>query len=334
MIEPFRGYVRTENKRPCQKFGGGEKLLTPDQASGCYEYAGVLNGEFTVKDMDDAAEAEKLHRLVVDKDINCRVMKTTRGMQFFFKSSRWVRKNLTHEIDALGLEFDTSTGRNAYCVLKFGGKQRDISDMTFSAIAKRLTDDGVPTPANKKVWQPAVVQSILTNEKYKGGFKCGTPHVTEDEVKEAFLAAFNKLLDSRDELIENCRIAQGILCDTAAIDTELDELRREIEVVVELSRKAINENARVAQDQEAWTKRNNGYLERHRIASERVGELEDLKQERSTKKLTLDAFICELESRQLAVDEFDERLFAVAVDIVKVRGDGQLAFRFKDGTEI
>jgi P4 family phage/plasmid primase-like protien len=126
MIEPFRGYVRTENKRPCQKFGNSEKLLTLDKAMKCNEYAGILNGEFTVKDMDNVVEAEKLYHIVKDKDINCRVMKTTRGMQFFFRSSRWVKKNLTHEIDALGLNFDIRTGRNAYCVLKFGGKLREI----------------------------------------------------------------------------------------------------------------------------------------------------------------------------------------------------------------
>jgi len=36
------------------------------------------------------------------------------------------------------------------------------------AIAKRLTAEGIPTPGGKKVWGKAVVQSILTNEKYKG----------------------------------------------------------------------------------------------------------------------------------------------------------------------
>lgn len=35
-------------------------------------------------------------------------------------------------------------------------------------IAKLLTEEGVPTPGGKKVWGKAVVQSILTNEKYKG----------------------------------------------------------------------------------------------------------------------------------------------------------------------
>ena len=35
-------------------------------------------------------------------------------------------------------------------------------------IAKHLTAEGIPTPGGKKVWGKAVVQSILTNEKYKG----------------------------------------------------------------------------------------------------------------------------------------------------------------------
>ena len=35
-------------------------------------------------------------------------------------------------------------------------------------IADILTKEGVPTPAGKKVWQRHVVESILTNEKYKG----------------------------------------------------------------------------------------------------------------------------------------------------------------------
>ena len=35
-------------------------------------------------------------------------------------------------------------------------------------IAKMLTEKGIPTPGGKKVWGKAVVESILTNEKYKG----------------------------------------------------------------------------------------------------------------------------------------------------------------------
>lgn len=39
---------------------------------------------------------------------------------------------------------------------------------TFSAIAKYLSDCGIPSPAGKKTWQTATVVSILTNEKMKG----------------------------------------------------------------------------------------------------------------------------------------------------------------------
>lgn len=35
-------------------------------------------------------------------------------------------------------------------------------------IAKLLTEEGVPTPGGKRVWGKSVIQSILTNEKYKG----------------------------------------------------------------------------------------------------------------------------------------------------------------------
>lgn len=51
MIEPFRGYVRTKDKSPCQKFGNGEPLLTFDEVKDLSEYAGILNGEYTVKDV-------------------------------------------------------------------------------------------------------------------------------------------------------------------------------------------------------------------------------------------------------------------------------------------
>ena len=37
-----------------------------------------------------------------------------------------------------------------------------------SYIARRLTSQGIPTPSGKKIWQANVVESILTNEKYKG----------------------------------------------------------------------------------------------------------------------------------------------------------------------
>lgn len=83
----------------------------------------------------------------------------------------------------------------AYIVIRIyrefmGGK-------TLSAIARRLTEDGIPTPGKKTVWQSSTVRSILTNEKYKGSallqkkytvdFLSKTMKVNEGEVPQYYV---------------------------------------------------------------------------------------------------------------------------------------------------
>lgn len=43
-----------------------------------------------------------------------------------------------------------------------------MSGKTITAIAKQLTAEGIPTPGCKDTWGSRTVESILTNEKYKG----------------------------------------------------------------------------------------------------------------------------------------------------------------------
>ena len=182
----------------------------------------------------------------------------------------------------------------------------------------------------KEVWR--------CNDKYqrlgKAGNGCQTPHITEDEMKARFLVAFNKLMKSRNGLIEDCRLAQGVLCDTSAIDAELVELLSEIEVVTELSRKAILESARTAVNQAEWSDRNHPYLERHHKASERVDELEAIKRERLGKAKTIEFFIKDIESRPLIITEFDEKLWLAVIDTATVAQDSTMTFRFRNGSEV
>ena len=126
MITPFRGYVKTKDKSPCQKFGNGEPLLTLEEVQDLDEYAGILNGEFTVKDVDESGEAERVLRYVTDMNFNCRIYKTTRGLHFMFKSSPYCTKGVVKATDALGFSFDVRTGKNMYVVLKSKGKVREI----------------------------------------------------------------------------------------------------------------------------------------------------------------------------------------------------------------
>ena len=114
--------------------------------------------------------------------------------------------------------------------------------------------------------------------------KCCTPHITVEDIQSRFLMVFNELNDNRKELINDCRLARRVLCETGEIDAQLAELQSEIEVVTELSRKVIYENARSAVNQTEWSERNNNYLERHRKALARLDELEARKRERIAEK--------------------------------------------------
>ena len=234
---------------------------------------------------------------------------------------------LPDEFDAVQAEMENrkSLGRPGRCVGPFAGKIicGDCGGLYGRKIWGSYKDD---KDHRREVYQ--------CNDKYKGDHRCGTPHVTEEQVKERFLLAFNRLMEDRTGLIEDCRMAQFVLSDTAAIDAELTELHREIEVVAELSRKSIYENARTAINQNEWSECNNGYLERYRKASERIDELEATKRERLGKSKILEGFIRDIKNRPLVITEFDEKLWLAVIDQVTVDKDGQMAFRFRNGSEI
>ena len=43
-----------------------------------------------------------------------------------------------------------------------------MEGLTSYMIAKRLTDDGTPAPGEKEKWRSSTIESILTNEIYRG----------------------------------------------------------------------------------------------------------------------------------------------------------------------
>jgi len=182
----------------------------------------------------------------------------------------------------------------------------------------------------REVWQ--------CNDKYarlgNPGKGCKTPVLTENEIKSRFLAVWNGMAGNKDKLIISCKNAKVLICDCKTINTEISELEREVEVVNELSRKAIVENARVAQNQSEFKERNDSYIERLRHAHERIEVLEKEKHYRQHKARILGKFIRCLENSPEALDTFDENHWTATIDRVTVMTDGKLIFRFMNGTEI
>lgn len=134
-------------------------------------------------------------------------------------------------------------------------------------------------------------------------------HITEEEIKVAFVTAFNKLVTEREEIAANARLVRQTLCDTVELEREKAALGQEslkglakalLAVLVEMTQNCIAENARGAQDQSEYqissepqdfpaceslmhSKRYNGLVERYEKAKTRFDEVTEAIAERSAK---------------------------------------------------
>ena len=172
------------------------------------------------------------------------------------------------------------------------------------------------------------------NDKFGGDKKCATPHITETDLKERFLVAYNKLIARRDDLLEACRLIQHTLTDCTEIDTEISDLRAELEVVAELTRKCIAENSSNALNQEEYLARYTALEQRYEGAKSRLETMLTRKAERESKADQIGAFMFELAERDEPITEFDDRLWLAVIDTVTAHADGRLVFKFQNGTEV
>lgn len=127
----FKGYVATKDKQCLMKFKGVDKkdLLTIKEARKLEEYAGILDEDSVLIDVDDMIQSEKLLDIVEEKNVRCRVYKSTRGMHFLFKNGTVpkIKKCAVHANLACGITADIKVGsKNSYEVLKYKGKEREI----------------------------------------------------------------------------------------------------------------------------------------------------------------------------------------------------------------
>ena len=165
------------------------------------------------------------------------------------------------------------------------------------------------------------------NNKFKGEHKCETPHLDEETIKARFVAALNTILDGKDEILEDCRLMQSTLTDSTGIDAEIESLLEEIDVVTELTKRCIAENSQTAQNQEEYTARYNGFVERYEKAKAQLEQLRATKSAREAQAEAIGAFMFGVQELD-TLTEFDEKLW------LTVHADGGMTFKFQGGTEI
>jgi len=172
------------------------------------------------------------------------------------------------------------------------------------------------------------------NQKFKNDDKCGTPHLYEDDLKRSFVDAFNSLMSNKKAILTGYDAVIHALTDNTALDAECVQLQNESEVVLELIRKCVDENAHAAIDQEEYQRNYSELATRYETTKKRLTELDYQRLDRRAKREKLVEFIATLTKRDGLLAEFDEVLWNAMVETVTVHGGHDLTFTFKDGTEL
>lgn len=171
------------------------------------------------------------------------------------------------------------------------------------------------------------------NHKFKGT-KCGTPHLTEEEIKSGFVKAFNQLFESRNEILANISLVQKTLCSTDELEKEQDRLANEMQVVSEMAHNAIRENASVAQDQTEYQKRYDELTKRYEESKAAYEKTSEEIAARKAKASVIGSFAKTLRKQETILAEFDEGLWGTLVESMTVHGKDNIEFLFKSGTVI
>lgn len=139
----YKGFVPTSGKKSTMSFKdkSASELLTLDEAQKFNEYAGILADDTVLVDIDDGEQANILLTIVKIKELKCRVLATSRGAHFLFKTAQPMA-NRTHCKLGIGLTADIKGGgRASYEVLKYDGKEREVlyDSETTQILPKYLT---------------------------------------------------------------------------------------------------------------------------------------------------------------------------------------------------
>lgn len=199
----YKGYVPTSGKRATMPFKDkrSDELLTLEEAQRYGEYAGILANDTVLVDIDDADQSQILLRIVKNLGLKCKVLATSRGAHFLFKTDRPMQ-NRTHCKLAIGLTADIKGGgRASYEVLKYAGVERPV-----------LYDSG-----DYQVL-PKYLSPIKTNVSVLS--------LCEGEGRNNALFSYILPLQQNDFTVEDCRQCIGIINDFVLSDPlSEDELK-------------------------------------------------------------------------------------------------------------
>jgi len=218
--------------------------------------------------------------------------------------------------------------------------RRNNRDNRYSGVdifASRIVCGECGSYYGAKVWHSnSKYRRIIyrCNHKYHDGKTCSTPNLTEDEIKSSFVAAVNKLIANKGEVIANLEAMSQTLFGTEVLECAREKLSAEMDLLQNMIQAAIAENAHIALDQAAYQKRFDKMREKYEDAKRQHDDIKQQIADKTSARVAASRFIGTLKKMDGLITEFDPSLWGSLLDHVAVYSKEDMRYTFKDGTEI
>lgn len=218
--------------------------------------------------------------------------------------------------------------------------RRNNRDNRYSGVdifASRIVCGECGSYYGAKVWHSnSKYRRIIyrCNHKYHDGKTCSTPNLTEDEIKLSFVAAVNRLIANKDEVIANLEGMCQTLFETETLEIEREKLSTETYLLQNMIQAAIAENAHVALDQNTYQKRFDELSGKYEDAKRQHDDIKQQIADKTSARTAVSQFIGTLKKMDGLITEFDLFLWGSLLDHATVYSKEDMRYTFKDGTEI
>ena len=169
------------------------------------------------------------------------------------------------------------------------------------------------------------------NHKFKDKTRCSTPHLTEDQVKAAFVRMANKLYADREFYITELTAIKDRLGDTTALEKERRILDEQLGIDAKAVTDLIARNARVAQNQKEYNERYDALVSRYEDTERKRDAVVEQIDQIMIRRRKIERFIESVKDLPELITEFDESLWAALVDSMTVYAKDRITFRLTCG---
>ena len=124
------------------------------------------------------------------------------------------------------------------------------------------------------------------------------------------------------------------LTDFKSLDADIERQIEETQIVAELVKAAVKENATTAQSQKAYLEKYEALTKRYETAVSELDRLQNLRSIRSQKDKAMALYIRTLKKQPTVLSEWNDTIWTVMVEKAIVHRDGEITFVFYNGTKV